>query len=119
MNTEHVNAQVPEVLTTQQLHERIIMLAKEREVLAEKAKEVSKQLEEALLVAGVSDTMFQDPETKIVYQVIKPKGTFIAFKEIDYIRTRKSVDEKGDLSMEKAMAAGFDLGELGPKKKAK
>lgn len=61
----------------------------------------------------------QDPETKVVYKIVKPKGTFIPYHEIGYVRTRKSLEEKGDLSMTDAEEAGFDLGELGPKKAKK
>jgi hypothetical protein len=98
--------------------EAFIALAKEKETLVEALKIVNEGLEKIMGMLG-EGKMVQDPETKVVYQVVKPKGTFVAFKEIDYVRTRRTLEERGDLSMEKAIEAGFDLGELGPKKKAK
>lgn len=96
--------------------ERFLLLAKLKESVTEQYRKVSEDLEAAMKEVGL-DQFVQDPETKVVYQITKPKGRYVMFSDIDYIRTRKSVDEKGELSMDKAMAAGFDLGDLGPKKK--
>jgi len=114
MNATAQTNPVQQIIAAQD--DRFLALAKQKEALVEQLKVVNEEIEKVLNELGVN-TMLQDPETKIVYQVVKPKGTFISFKEIDYIRTRKSLEEKGDLSMEKATAAGYDLGELGPKRK--
>src|SRR6185369_10269320 len=96
--------------------EKLIYIAKKREAILEQLKAVNEELEAALTAVGLNNFV-QDPLTKVVYQVVKPKGTFISFKDIDYVRTRKTLDEKADLAMSTAEAAGFDLGDLGPKKK--
>jgi hypothetical protein len=121
MTIEMVNGEVvkQETITSSSTpEERLVFLAKQREAIIDQLKAVDEELEKALVEVGM-DKMIQDPATKVVYQVVKPKGRFVQFKDIDYIRTRKAADEKGDLSMEKAMAAGFDLGDLGPKNKKK
>src|SRR5690606_34890060 len=97
---------------------RLVFFAKQREAIIEQLKAVDEELDKALAAVGLGKFV-QDPETKVVYKVVRPEGRFVKFKDIDYIRTRKSVDEKGDLSMSAAMEAGFDLGELGPKTKKK
>lgn len=116
MNTETQVNPVQAIITNQ--NARFLELAKQKEALVEQLKAVNEELEKVMGEVGMNN-MLQDPETKIVYQVVKPKGTFMYYKEIDYIRTRKSVDEKGELSMSAAEAAGYDLGDLGPVKKAK
>ena len=57
------------------------------------------------------DGFFQDPTDGTVYQIVKPAGTFISFKEVDFIRTRRGYlgEVKADLSMKKAEEAGYLL----------
>jgi hypothetical protein len=54
---------------------------------------------------------FQDPSDGTVYQIVKPEGKFIPYKEVDFIRTRRGYlgEAKADLSMKKAEEAGFAL----------
>lgn len=96
----------------------IISLANQREAVIEQLKVLDEQMEVLLLQLPPGE-MFQDISTKVVYKVVVPEGRFVFFKKIDYARTRKTLEEKGSLSMTDAQEAGFDLGELGPKKKGK
>ena len=96
----------------------LIELANQKEALLEQLKAVDASLRQALLEVGVNGFV-QDPTNLVVYKVIKPEGHFIKFKDIDYVRTRKTPDEKADLAMGEAMEQGFDLGANGPKKPAK
>lgn len=52
--------------------------------------------------------IFQDDD-KIVYKVVKPKGTYVDFKEVDYVRTRKEDEKIGTLSLKEAKEEGFEL----------
>ena len=53
---------------------------------------------------------FQDG-AGIVYKVIIPDGKFVTYDKISYVRTRRSHEKRGDLSMKEAEAAGFRLAE--------
>lgn len=44
-----------------------------------------------------------------VYQIVKPSGTFIEFKERDYVRTRKLNEKKGSLSLTAAKELGYEV----------
>jgi len=91
-------------------------LAKLREEIVEKLKLVDSELEKVLGVMGVG-TLVQDPSDKVVYKVVEPQGRYVHYRKLDYVRTRRTLEEKADLSMTEAQEAGFDLGELGPKRK--
>jgi hypothetical protein len=91
-------------------------LAKLREEIVEKLKAVDAELEKVMETIGVGN-LVQDPSDKVVYKVVEPSGRYVHYKKIDYVRTRRTLDEKADLSMTEAIEAGFDLGELGPKRK--
>lgn len=86
--------------------QKFLELAKQYESLKDQLDKVREQLTESMTELGLN-TFLQDPETKIVYQIIKPQGTFISFKEIDYIRTKKEDERAGSLSVKKANEAGF------------
>jgi len=54
------------------------------------------------------DSMFQDDEGT-VYQVVIPEGRFVHYPKIGYIRTRRTEEKRGDLSLKKAKEAGFEV----------
>lgn len=54
--------------------------------------------------------MFQDDQG-IVYKVVIPEGKFVHYETISYVRTRRSHEKRGDLSMTEAESAGFTLPE--------
>lgn len=51
---------------------------------------------------------WQDDEGT-VYQIVKPTGTYIEFKERDYVRTRKLNEKKGSLSLTTAKELGYEV----------
>lgn len=55
------------------------------------------------------NTYFQDLETLAVYKIVKPKGTFVAYKDVDYVRTAFESESRGSLSKKEAEEAGFSL----------
>lgn len=66
------------------------------------------QLNNAMSELGL-DAYVQDPETKLVYRIVKPKGSFVYYKEVDYVRTAKEGERAGTLSKKEAELRGFNL----------
>lgn len=91
------------------LEERFLALAKEQEDLKESLNNVRIDLE-VVMKEMKMDTFIQDPETYIVYQIVKPTGSFVYYKDIDYVRTKKEGEKAGSLSLKKAEEAGFTVG---------
>ena len=91
-----------------EIQQKIIAKANELEAAKETYKVLRAELD-ALLVQVPMNSLFQDPTTKLVYKVVVPKGTFIEYKTIDYVRTKKADEDKGSLSMKEAEAAGFTV----------
>jgi hypothetical protein len=92
-----------------ELQSKFVALAKKREDLARQIKQVNQDLYNTLVQLPLGE-MFQDPDDRVVYQAIVPAGTFVEYKTIDYIRTKRESEQKGSLSMKEAQAAGFVLG---------
>ena len=84
--------------------------------LEQKKEEIKKYFEELnLAVEAVAKEVgvngfFQD-RAGVVYQVVVPEGKFVHFEKLSYLRTRRAHEKRGDLSMEKAKAAGYILPE--------
>lgn len=55
------------------------------------------------------NTYFQDEATKTVYKIVKPKGTFVSFKDVDYHRTALEGERQGSLSKKEAQEAGYEV----------
>ena len=87
---------------------KFLELAKYSEQLKEKQSEVYSELNALMLELGLN-TMFQDPDTLVVYKVIKPTGTFTYYKDLDYARTSMEGERSGSLSKKQAEEAGFVL----------
>ena len=87
---------------------KFLEIAKRYEVLKEEMKALKPTLQDLMTEIGVG-TMFQDPETMLVYKIEVPTGTFISFDPINYVRTKKTGETKGSLSKSDAEAAGFTL----------
>ena len=87
---------------------QFVSLAKEVEAIEEK---LSKKREElALLMTEVKvGTYIQDPILGTVYRVSKPKGRYVTFSDIDYVRTALEGERAGSLSKKEAEANGFKL----------
>lgn len=88
---------------------KFLELAKYFEELKDKLSETGEQLNAVMKDLGI-DTYVQDPETLIVYKVIKPTGTFVEYREIGYKRTAKEGERGGTvLAKKEAEEAGFIL----------
>lgn len=89
------------------LQKKFLELANQKEQLVSQLKEIDPLLEELMLEIG-KNNYFQSDEG-LVYKIQEPKGTFISFKKIEYVRTKKEGEFKGSLSKKEAEENGFDL----------
>jgi len=90
---------------------KLIELSKKYEVVKDVMKEVGAELEIATLAVAHEiglGTFFQDVDGT-VFRVAKPKGTYVAFKELTYERTRRHASEKPGISLKDARDAGYDV----------
>lgn len=85
---------------------KFLEISKRIEVLKEEMKALYPTLEELMAELG-HNTHFQDPETMLVYQIIRPKGVFVENKEFGYERTKKIGETKGSMAMKKAEELGY------------
>ena len=68
------------------MQEKFIELALKEEALQEQLNQVRNELK--MVMTDLKEgTYIQDPITLTVYKIVKPKGTFIHFRDIDYVRT--------------------------------
>ena len=89
--------------------------AQRKFVELEKQKKLVKAYYESLKEAvssvaaeiGVGN-IFQDEEGTC-YKVVIPEGRFVNYEKLSYTRTRRVDEERGDLSLKEAEAAGFKL----------
>lgn len=82
--------------------------AKTVEDLKEQLDKAYEKLNTIMTELGVN-TYTQDPETKLVYKIVKPKGTFTYYRDIDYVRTAKEGERAGTLSKKEAEEMGYSL----------
>lgn len=85
-----------------------LVLAKEYEELKDKLTEKSDNLQSFLRDLNLGEYV-QDPETTIVYKIVKPTGRFVYYNDREYIRTAKPDERSGTLSKKEAEEAGFAL----------
>lgn len=88
--------------TIEGVKNKLVELSFKRDELKKQYEELNKELEEVLTFLGV-DTFFQDKDGT-VYKVVVPKGSFVSFKHIDYVRTRRGEEKMGTLSLKEAEA---------------
>ena len=88
--------------------DKFLKQVKEYEELKDKLEEVRAELTASMAEIGMN-AYFQDQETDLVYKIVKPKGTFISYKDIDYVRTAKEGERQGSLSKKEAQEKGFIL----------
>lgn len=90
--------------------ENFVKLAKELEALDEQRSAKREELEAAMKALGV-DSYARDSVTGAVYKIIKPTGTFISFRDIDYKRTALEGERGGTVlakkEAEEAIAKGL------------
>jgi len=82
--------------------------AKYYEQLKEKMDEVRASMNAEMAALGIG-TYHQDPETGTVYKIVKPRGTYVEYREIGYERTAQEGEDRGTLSKKEAQGAGFTL----------
>lgn len=82
--------------------------AKNVERIKEELEQAYETLNLTMLDLGMG-TYLQDSETKLVYKIVKPKGQFIKYKDIDYARTAKEGERQGSLGKKEAEQQGFSL----------
>jgi ribosomal protein L19 len=86
---------------------KFVELEKRKEEVKKYFDDLNIAVEAVAKEIGVNG-FFQDGEGT-VYQVVVPEGKFVYFEKLSYLRTRRFNEKRGDLSMEKAKAAGFAL----------
>lgn len=87
---------------------RFFALTKTYESLKEQMKIVRERLDSVMVEMG-TETYHQDPETMAVYKIEVPKGTFIEYKTVGYVRTVLPGEKRGSLSKTEAESLGFSL----------
>ena len=98
-------------MTTTASQRKLIQLSKQYETLKEAMKSISNELNEATLAVaretGIG-VFFQDVDGT-VFRVAKATGTYVAYKELTYERTRRNPQEKPGISLKDARDAGYDV----------
>lgn len=87
-------------MTKEEAKAKLVELSFIKDELKKKYDELNTQLEETLTVLGV-DSFFQDKDGT-VYKVVVPKGTYVGFKCIDFVRTKRGMEKVGSLSQKEA-----------------
>ena len=86
--------------TVESAQKKLVELSFKRDELKSQYEELNKDLEEVLTYLGV-DSFFKDKDGTI-YKVVVPKGSFVSFKHIDYVRTKRGMEKVGSLSQKEA-----------------
>jgi hypothetical protein len=86
---------------------KFVALEKRKEEIKKYAEDLAAAVAEVQKEVGI-DGFFQDTEGT-VYQIVIPKGKFVYFEHVSYIRTRRINEKSGDLSITKAEAAGYSV----------
>ena len=82
-----------------------VRLEKEKEKVKQYFESLKNAVEAVAKEVGLNG-MFQDEEGT-VYKIVEPEGRFVNYEKISYKRTRRRNEERGDLSLKEAEAAGF------------
>lgn len=89
-------------------HNNFIELTKKYEKLHEELKEINKLLLLEMKELG-ENSYLQDPNTLVVYKIVKPNGHYVFYKELDYERTIMKDEKRGSLSKKEAESKGFSF----------
>ena len=87
---------------------KFLELAKYYEELKDKLEEVRVELQANMTELGIG-TNFQDPDTLTVYKIVKPKGVYMYFRDIEYVRTAQEGEKSGTLAKTEAALLGYFL----------
>jgi hypothetical protein len=86
---------------------KFVELEKQKEQVKKYFENLTSAVEEVAKEIGING-YFQDDEGT-VYKVVIPEGKFVHFEKISYVRTRRMDEQRGDLSLKEAEAAGFTV----------
>jgi hypothetical protein len=86
---------------------KFVELEKQKVKVKEYFENLKKAVDEIAEEVGVGG-FFQDEEGT-VYKVVEPEGRYINYEKLSYKRTRRVGEERGDLSIKDAEAAGFTV----------
>lgn len=89
-------------------HVNFLVQVKLYEKLKQELDGIRDQLEKDMTEAGMG-SYIQDPDTGTVYKIVKPSGTFMYYRDIEYVRTAQEGERAGSLSKKEAEGAGFIL----------
>ena len=90
---------------------KLIAFSKHYEILKEQMKEARDNLDESVNAVAQEigiGAFFQDADGT-VYRVAKATGTYIAYKDLIYERTRRHPKERPGISLKEAREAGFEV----------
>ncbi len=87
---------------------RLVKLDLAKSAIDKYYEELQQALEDVEKEVGLNG-MFQG-EDGVVYQIVKPNGTFVAFRDRGFVRTKRADEKSGTLSVKKAEEAGFTVG---------
>ena len=82
------------------LEAKLVELSFVKDELKKKYEELDKQLEETCTALGIGH-IFEDKDGT-VYKVDVPKGSFVSFKHIGFVRTKRGEEKAGTLSVKEA-----------------
>lgn len=86
---------------------KFVELERKKEEVKRYFDELSAATEALVAEIGVN-SYFQDDQG-VVYKTVVPEGKFVHFDKFSYVRTRRTHEKRGDLSMKEAESAGFQL----------
>jgi hypothetical protein len=86
---------------------KFVELAKQHEAQVDALIATREQLEAVMKELGVGS--YTQDEVGTVYKIVKPKGTFTYYRDLDYTRTALTGERAGSLSKKEAEEAGFVL----------
>ena len=89
---------------------RFVELEKKKEEVKKYFDELKTALEQVALELGMNN-YFQDPADGTVFKIVEPEGRFVTYDKISYVRTRRTHEKRGDLSLKEAKEAGFQVPE--------
>jgi hypothetical protein len=89
------------------MQKKFVELEKQKVKVKEYFENLKKAVDEIAKEVGVGG-FFQDEEGT-VYKVVEPEGRYVNYEKLSYKRTRRVDEERGDLSIKDAEAAGFTV----------
>lgn len=95
-------------MVDKELQNRFFDLANKYEKIKSELDSTRKELNETMETIGTGNYI-QNPETLDVYKIEIPKGTFVEYRKIGYVRTAREGEVRGSLSKKEAQEAGFIL----------